>query len=378
VIPEGVTGIWDYVFYNCTGLETVVLPSKLSGISESAFRFCKSLKSIVLPETLTALDYNAFANCIKLERIIIPKAVVFISDRAFTGCKSLISVIYRGTTRITSSIPFEFCDNLDIVCVPLDYNGTEVGDRPAYKSDSCDKIVALTNKCYGLTVEEGVISTWKRKEADDWENRTDDCAVYQCSNESGFVSWGMCNSSTGNTKMCIDKTCTKEDPLMQGYPVVIELKDPVDASAVNVTETLTLIQAVSGTTGKWNVGLQTDNQGRVVDIIVFADGGEDKAVKIASAVNNIKKGDDCQYGILCQSMSAHVYSDPTSLSSVKSSSHQASSIKSSSHQASSVKSASSHPQSLPQSQAGAAISEHNSNVVIVAATAMVIAFVSLF
>jgi len=399
VIPSSVYQIWDYAFYNCTSLESLVLPYNISSIGESAFRHCKSLKTVVLPEKCTALNYNAFADNLLLERVIIPKSVEFVAERAFTGCKSLISVIYQGTKRLAITNSFQFCDKLDIVCVPLDYDGDEFCNRTVYKSDSCEKVVTQTNKCYGVTINEGVISTWERQEAKDWENQTNACVKYQCDNETGFVSWGMCNSSVGDAKVCIDNTCKSEAPMLVGSPVIISLARPVDASAVDPTETLDLIRSLIQTraAGELSLGLETDAQGRVDKIIVFVDGDKGKAEAIARAVNNLDKGEDCQYGILCESTSAFVYdpqsSQPSSThsSSTKSSSQQTSSVKSgssqqtssvksfSSHQTSSVKSGSSHPQSLPQPETGAAVSEHNSNIcAIVTATALVIAFVSLF
>ena len=46
VIPNGVSGIKNYAFYNCTGLTSVTIPNSVTSIGEYAFRYCTGLTSI--------------------------------------------------------------------------------------------------------------------------------------------------------------------------------------------------------------------------------------------------------------------------------------------------------------------------------------------
>jgi hypothetical protein len=47
VIPDGVTSIGSYAFYNCTSLTSVTLPSGVTSIGSYAFYNCSKLTSVV-------------------------------------------------------------------------------------------------------------------------------------------------------------------------------------------------------------------------------------------------------------------------------------------------------------------------------------------
>ena len=74
VIPDGVTSISNYVFYNCTDLKSVTIPGSVTSIGEGAFYGCSSLTSIIIPDSVTS-----------------------IGNSAFSGCRSIASIKYRGT-----------------------------------------------------------------------------------------------------------------------------------------------------------------------------------------------------------------------------------------------------------------------------------------
>ena len=68
VIPEGVTSIGSYAFYNCSSLETVGFKenSTLTSIGEEAFYRCNSLTSITIPDSVTSIERFAFEGCSNL------------------------------------------------------------------------------------------------------------------------------------------------------------------------------------------------------------------------------------------------------------------------------------------------------------------------
>ena len=91
-VPEGVTSIGDYVFYNCSSLTSITLPESLTSIGNSAFYNCSSLTSITIPEGVTSIGNNAFYNCSSLTSITIPEGVTSIGNSAFYYCSSLTSI----------------------------------------------------------------------------------------------------------------------------------------------------------------------------------------------------------------------------------------------------------------------------------------------
>lgn len=55
VIPDSVTSIGDYAFYNCSSLTSVTIPHGVTGIGESAFGGCSSLVSVAIPHWLVLI-----------------------------------------------------------------------------------------------------------------------------------------------------------------------------------------------------------------------------------------------------------------------------------------------------------------------------------
>ena len=66
IIPEGITSVKNYAFYNCSSLTSVVIPEGVSNIGREAFYNCDSLTTIMLPEKLEYIDNGAFADCAEL------------------------------------------------------------------------------------------------------------------------------------------------------------------------------------------------------------------------------------------------------------------------------------------------------------------------
>ena len=113
-VPNSVTFIGSYSFFNCSSLTSVTLPSGIESIGDSAFAQsgltsvklpesalnigadvfsgCKSLTAVTLPSKLTAIGSSMFCDCRSLDSISVPSTVKSIGDNAFSGCSSLSSV----------------------------------------------------------------------------------------------------------------------------------------------------------------------------------------------------------------------------------------------------------------------------------------------
>ena len=185
VIPEDVTSIKDYTFYNYDKLESVKIHENVGSISETAFRYCTSLseinvdennetfksidgvllssnmiallqypaqktdeaytipdnvlilkdyafydndylKEVIIPETVATVGEFTFYDCDGLTSITIPDEVVSIGNCAFYGCEKLDTVVMgSGITSIGDSA-FSYYDSWDKLIAPdLYYNGTE-------------------------------------------------------------------------------------------------------------------------------------------------------------------------------------------------------------------------------------------------------------
>jgi hypothetical protein len=134
IIPEGVTSIGNWAFYECSSLTSVVIPDSVTSIGFDAFWDCDSLTSVyitnieawcnisfsdftanplfyagnlylnnelvtelTISEGVTSIGYTTFRNCSSLTSVVIPDSVTKIGEDAFEGCRSLTSVYYKGT-----------------------------------------------------------------------------------------------------------------------------------------------------------------------------------------------------------------------------------------------------------------------------------------
>ena len=64
VIKDGVTGIGEYAFRDCSGLTSLTIPNSVTSIGELAFYDCSALTSITIPNSVTSIGGGAFYGCI--------------------------------------------------------------------------------------------------------------------------------------------------------------------------------------------------------------------------------------------------------------------------------------------------------------------------
>ena len=122
VIPDSVNSIGDRVFSGCCSLKSLVIPDNVSSIGESAFEDCTSLSSLVIPEGVTSIGHCAFRGCYSLSNIVIPNGVTSIEDCAFSRCKSLVEVVIPDSVTSIGYWAFEGCRSLNDIIIPDSVN----------------------------------------------------------------------------------------------------------------------------------------------------------------------------------------------------------------------------------------------------------------
>jgi hypothetical protein len=65
-IPDGITSLPDFLFYQCYGLQRVVIPNSVTSLGWSCFYNCTSLNSVTLGSGVTFISAHAFDSCTQL------------------------------------------------------------------------------------------------------------------------------------------------------------------------------------------------------------------------------------------------------------------------------------------------------------------------
>ena len=85
LIPDSVTSIGEFSFWNCAGLKSITIPGSVTSIGNYAFSGCSSLTSVTIPDSVTSIGEFSFWNCAGLKSITIPDSVTSIKGRALDG-----------------------------------------------------------------------------------------------------------------------------------------------------------------------------------------------------------------------------------------------------------------------------------------------------
>ena len=148
-VPNGVTFIEEYAFYNNTHLTSVTLNS-VHDISNDAFHLCTALVNIDL-SNVSHLGSYAFKNCTKLvghndgvkNVISFNTGLETVPTEAFEGCAKIEHVELPDTLEIVSTSAFENCSSLESVAFSRDLQTIRSG---AFKG--CSSLDTLTFDAY--------------------------------------------------------------------------------------------------------------------------------------------------------------------------------------------------------------------------------------
>ena len=172
VIPNSVTSIGDYTFYNCVGLTSVTIPNNVKSIGKYAFSGCSRLKSVHITDieawckirfgsaSSNPLAYagHLYMNGNEIKDLVIPNSVTSMGDYVFYSCSGLASVTIPNSVTSMGNYVFYSCSGLASVTIPNSV--TSIGDYAFY---NCAGLTSVTipdrvtsigesafNKCSGL------------------------------------------------------------------------------------------------------------------------------------------------------------------------------------------------------------------------------------
>ena len=159
-IPNGVTTIGSYAFYDCRSLTSVTIPDSVTTIGYDAFYYCENLESVTLGKNVKTIGSYAFEYCYKLTSIEISDSVTSIDSYAFYACRSLTSVTIGNSVTDIGNEAFYGCSSLTSVIIPDSV--TSIGNDAF---SNCSKLASVT-------IGSGVTKIYKNAFSSCWELRS--------------------------------------------------------------------------------------------------------------------------------------------------------------------------------------------------------------
>ena len=134
-LPASVKALGSSAFEEAEDLESADLSmTKIESLEVMTFAYCLSLKNIKLPNALKSA-YKVFYECSGLESIVIPDSLTELGDSFCFGCTNLKYVTFgSGLTKIGKHAFWE-CPSLEWILCDIQ-TPPEIGDEPFPVSDS--------------------------------------------------------------------------------------------------------------------------------------------------------------------------------------------------------------------------------------------------
>jgi hypothetical protein len=156
VIPDSVTKIDKYAFYNFFNLEEVVIGNGVTTIGERAFMGCDSLQSIVIPDSVLEIGKGAFFGCDSLKSVKLSRSLTSIPLLAFGDTPISYIELHEGITSIERAA-FEGCVHLTKIFIP---SSVEFIDSTAFlRTDSLESIEVDPKNPYYYSLGNCLIQT---------------------------------------------------------------------------------------------------------------------------------------------------------------------------------------------------------------------------
>ncbi|MBR0037685.1 MAG: leucine-rich repeat protein [Bacteroidales bacterium] len=167
ILPEGLTTIGDYAFYN-SFVEDINLPSTMQSVGQYAFNkshvkelimpddmtdfyggdnygYCFEsmywLQKLVLPKNLTRIPNSTFHYCYYVTEVVMPEKLQTVGAYAFASCNRMQTTLPEGLETI-EGYAFSYCSAFNS---PLPSTLTSIGNYAFYNCTSLTKVELNVN-----------------------------------------------------------------------------------------------------------------------------------------------------------------------------------------------------------------------------------------
>ena len=186
-LHNAVLYIQSDAFFGCEGIENVYYQGSLSdwfditfvgkysnpaSYAEHLYINGNELTTLVIPDTVTEIKQYAFYDCDFITSITIPDSVTQINSYAFFGCDGLGTVVIPGSVTSINNYAFGYCNNIVIYCEsvgkPNNWNECWACSGNGYTTTPCwysaSKPTDTAKKHYYWHYVDGEIVVWDDKE----------------------------------------------------------------------------------------------------------------------------------------------------------------------------------------------------------------------
>ena len=122
-IPQGVTTIGKFVFFEAENLQSVTFPNSVTEIKDNAFGYT-NITGITIPNSVTSIGIRAFGHCRGLTNVTLPEGLVRLNDNAFEYCNNLTTIHLPASLRYISSNAFYYCTNFENVTLAYGFKAS--------------------------------------------------------------------------------------------------------------------------------------------------------------------------------------------------------------------------------------------------------------
>ena len=158
VLPDSVTSIGDYAFYNCVNVSEFKLSSAIENIGAYAFAKLGKITAVTINGNDTVIGDSAFEDCTSLAEVTLESGVSSIGKSAF-AFTAITTITLPETITSLSGNPFGGCelDNIEILANDADILFDEV-TKGLYNADKTILYYQTASTSGAFVVPEGITS----------------------------------------------------------------------------------------------------------------------------------------------------------------------------------------------------------------------------
>lgn len=140
-IPNSVTSIGAYAFYDWSAAKSLTLPSNITTIASYCFQGWVEATSLTIPNTVTSIQTYAFQGWVKSTSLTLSDSLLSVGAAAFQSWSALTSLVIPNSVTTISDSAFQNATSL--LSLTLGSGLTTIGAASFVNLTSCNTMTCL-------------------------------------------------------------------------------------------------------------------------------------------------------------------------------------------------------------------------------------------